>query len=569
MTGWSVRKRVKEIAPDEIFLDSSNLPAYESSQFEGRVVQSLSRRASLGVGIVFLFLLIAFGGRAFSLEVLSGGSYAQISKNNTLRQSVLFATRGRILDRNGTQLAWNEAAPESDASTTPYALRRYTSLPGFSDLLGFVTYPKADKTGDWWREEYSGMSGLELSYNSLLEGQNGNQIVETDAHGAIQRGNIIAPPQAGRDLTLSIDADVQSELYKVLSQHAVDQGFQGGAAVIMDVHTGQLLALTSFPEYDNNAFTAGDITSIRAANADPQTPLLNRAVAGLYAPGSIVKPMMAAAALNQRLISPDKQIDSVGYISVPNPYDPSHPSLFHDWTVHGWIDMRTAIAVSSDEYFYTVGGGYGGQQGLGINNIDKYAALFGFGTTTGIALPGEQGGVVPSPAWKALAFPDDANWVLGDTYHSSIGQYGWQVTPLQAVRYIAAVANGGTLLTPQLSAILPAGQAGSTQLGIPDADLEIVREGMRLGVTSNRSDAIEKFFNLRGIEIAGKTGTAQIGTHNQYENSWAVGFWPASSPKYAYAVVLEKAPAGALSGAAPGLLPFFQWLIVNHPEYTN
>ena len=572
MTGWSVRKRVKEIAPDEIFLDSSNLPDYESSQFEGRVVPSLSRRATLSVGAAFLLLVLAFGGRAFSLQVVSGNSYADISRNNTLRQSVLFATRGLILDRNGKELAWNVAAPvvadaaTSTASTTPFALRQYTTLPGFSDLLGFVTYPKADKSGTWWRDTYSGMSGLELSYDQTLQGVNGNTIVETNAHGDVQRENIIAPPQSGEDLKLSIDADVQTELYKVLAQHAIDQGFQGGAAVIMNVHTGQLLAITSFPEYDDNAFTAGDSSAIRAANSDPQTPLLNRAVAGLYAPGSIVKPMMAAAALEQGIISPDKQIDSIGYISVPNPYDPTHPSLFHDWTVHGWIDMRTAIAVSSDEYFYTVGGGYGGQQGLGIGNIDKYAAMFGFGTTTGIQLPGEQGGVVPSPAWKALAFPADPNWVLGDTYHSSIGQYGWQITPIQAVRYIAAVANGGTLLTPQLTA---SSTPESTQLGVPDADLEVVREGMRLGVTSNRSDAIEKFFNIPGIEIAGKTGTAQIGTHNQGENSWAVGFWPASNPQYAYAVVLENAPAGVPSGAAPGLLPFFQWLVANHPEYTN
>ena len=250
MTGWSVRKRVREIAPDEIFLDSSNLPEYESSQFEGRVVPGLSRRATLSIGAVFCLLVLAFGGRAFSLEVLSGNSYAQISKDNTLRQSVLFATRGLILDRNGKELAWNEAAPSTDgaaSTSTPFALRQYTTDPGFSDLLGFVTYPKADKSGDWWRTDYSGMAGIELSFDGELQGQNGSQIVETDAHGVVQRQNIIAPPQNGQDLTLSIDANLQTELYTMLWQHAKDQGFQGGAAVIMDVHTGQILALTSFP----------------------------------------------------------------------------------------------------------------------------------------------------------------------------------------------------------------------------------------------------------------------------------------------------------------------------------
>ena len=572
MTGWSVRKRVKEIAPDEIFLDSSNLPAYESSQFEGRVVPSLSRRATLGVGVVFLLLIAAFGSRAFSLQVMSGTSYSTISRDNTLRQSVLFATRGLILDRNGKELAWNEAAPtsaaaaSSAASTTPFALRQYTVSPGFSDLLGFVTYPRADKSGTWWRENYSGMSGIELSFESTLEGVNGSRMVETDAHGKLQRENIIAPPQSGTDLKLSIDSDIQSKLYSLLSEHAAQNHFQGGAVIVMDVRTGQLLAITSFPEYDNNAFTEGDTAAVRAAYDDPATPMLNRAVSGVYAPGSIVKPIFATAALNEHIISPDKIIVSTGAISLPNPYDPAHPSVFHDWTVHGPIDMRTALAVSSDEYFYTIGGGYGSQPGLGITKIDDYAKLFGLGSATGIQLRGESSGVIPSPQWKAQNFPVDPVWRIGDTYHTAIGQYGFQLTPIQAVRYVAAIGNGGKLLTPQLTA---SSTPQFTDLGIPDSDFQIVREGMRMAVTSTRSDATVKFFNIAGIELAAKTGTAQLGLHNEYMNSWSVGFWPASDPHYAYAVVLEHAPAGTLSGAAPGMLPFFQWLIANHPEYTR
>jgi len=567
MSSWRKRARIHEIAPDEIFLDSSNLPAHESSQFEGRVVSLLSRRSIFAVGAVFALIILVFAGRAFSLQVVQGNALADISRNNTLQSSIIFATRGVIYDKTGRELAWNEAqTASSTASTTPFALRTYTSLPGLSHLLGFIQYPKADKSGTWWREDYAPISGVELSFNSTLEGKNGSTVIETDAHGAVQRENIVVPPVNGAPLDLSIDADVQSELYSIMSAHAKQEGFTGGAGVIMDVETGQILAITSFPEYDNQSFTDGVSSVISAQTADPSTPLLDRAISGLYAPGSIVKPIFAAAALNENIISPDKQIDSVGQISVPNTYDPKSPSIFRDWTAHGWIDMRTAIAVSSDEYFYTIGGGYGGQQGLGINGIDKYAALFGLGSETGIALSGEQAGVVPSPAWKAITFPDDPTWRIGDTYHTAIGQYGFQITPVQAVRYIAAIANGGKMLTPQL---LASSTAQFTELGIPDADLEVVREGMRLGVTSNRSDAIEKFFDIPGIEIAGKTGTAQIGAQNQWENSWAVGFWPASHPRYAYAVVLEHAPAGVLSGAAPGMLPFFQWLIANHPEYIN
>jgi penicillin-binding protein 2 len=566
MSGWSLRKRVHEIAPDEIFLDSSNLPGHESSQFEGRVVPTLSRRASIAVGVVFLLVALSFGARAFSLEVVGGGSYADISRENTLEHSVLFATRGLVLDRNGNELAWNEAADPANASTTPFALRRYTTLPGFSHLLGFIAYPKADKSGTWWRDDYTPMSGIELSFNSTLGGVNGSSMTETDAHGKVQRQDIVAPAQNGTDLKLSIDADVQSKLYTLLSAHAQAEGFQGGAVVIMDVRTGQLLAITSFPQYDDNAFNNGDVAAVRWASNSPSSPLLNRAISGLYAPGSIVKPIFASAALNEGIISPDKIIVSTGFISVPNPYDPTHPSLFHDWTVHGPIDMRTALAVSSDEYFYTIGGGYGGQAGLGIGKIDEYAQKFGLGALTGIQLGGEQKGVIPTPAWKAITFPEDPVWRIGDTYHTAIGQYGFQITPIQAVRYIAAIANGGKLMTPELTA---SSTPQFTELGIPDSDLQVVREGMRMAVTSSRSDATVKFFNIHGIELAAKTGTAQIGAHNESMNSWSVGFWPASDPHYAYAVVLEHAPAGTLSGAAPGMLPFFQWLIAAHPEYLQ
>ena len=555
-----------EIAPDEIFLDSSNLPGRDEPQFEGRVVASVSPRALLGVGGVFLFVVLVCVFRSFALQVAQGASYAGISRDNRLEQSVEFATRGLILDRTGKKLAWNEAAPAENASTTPFALRRYSTLPGLSHILGFVRYPKADARGTWWREEYTGVSGAELAFNDTLAGKNGSTMVETDARGRVQEANIIAPPLDGTDLKLSIDSDVESKLYTLLSAHARKQGFQGGASVVMDVRTGEILALASFPEYDNAAFTNGNGPKIRAASNDALYPLLDRAIAGLYAPGSIVKPIFAAAALNEKLISPDKQILSTGAISIPNPYDPSRPSLFRDWTVHGWIDMRTALAVSSDEYFYTIGGGYGSQAGLQISRIDKYASLFGLGKPTGVALLGEESGVIPTPAWKARVFGEDDPWRIGDTYHTVIGQYGFQITPLQAVRFTAAIGNGGKLLTPQL---LASSTPDYVNVGIPDEYLQVVREGMRLAVTSNRTDATVKFLNIPGIKIAAKTGTAQIGTHNQWMDSWSVGFWPADDPHYAYATVLEKAPAGTLSGAAPGMLPFFEWLIAAHPEYVN
>lgn len=576
----SFRKRkrwgVHEIAPDEIFLDSSNLPSRNEGQFEGRVVRPVASRALLGIGILCALVLIAFAGRIFQLEIIQGTVYADISKNNRLDRSVMFASRGLILDRTGREIAWNEllTGTTTPTSSPSFALRRYTDLPGLAHLVGFVRYPKADARGTWWREEYTGVSGVELAYDEVLAGANGSRMVETDARGAIQQQDIVITPKNGRDMTLSIDAEVQSKLYTVLSEHAERQGFEGGAAVIMDIETGELLALTSFPEYDNRAFVEGNGEVIRVTSESAQSPLLNRAIAGLYAPGSIVKPIFAAAALAEKIISPEKEIISIGAITIPNPYNPDLPSVFRDWAVHGPVDMRTAIAVSSDEYFYTIGGGLSGgmpqtgenaQEGLGIARLDEYAKLFGLGTPTGIALMGEEAGLVPTPEWKEKVFGPDDPWRIGNTYHTVIGQFGFQVTPIQAVRFIAAVANG-RLTKPQLIKDV---RPEYTTLPISEADLQVVRDGMQLAVTSARSDATVKALNIPGIKISAKTGTAEIGSRNQWMNSWSVGYWPGDNPRYAYAVVLEKAPAGTLSGAAPGLRPFFGWLIVNKPEYVE
>ncbi len=570
-----------EIAPDEIFLDSSNLPEHDAPQLEGTVVRPVAIRAIFAVGIVFTLISLGFGFRAFHLQIANGDEYASISRDNRLHRNVLFATRGLIYDRTGKEIAWNEAqiastteemaaaaatAVADDVDRSVYALRKYSALPGLSHLVGFLQYPKADAKGEWWREEYAGISGVELTYDPQLRGENGSIMLETDALGDALRENIVSPPKNGTDLTLSIDADVQSRLFTTLSAHAERMGFKGGAAIIMDVRTGELIALTSFPEYDHQGFTDGDSESIRSASNDARTPLLNRAVAGVYTPGSIVKPIFAVAALMEGTISPEKTIVSTGALVLPNPYNPDQPSIFRDWTVHGPVDMRTAIAVSSDEYFYTIGGGFGSQKGLGIAKLDEYAKLFGLSEPTGIELKGEEKGVIPTPEWKERIFGVDDPWRIGNTYHTSIGQFGFQVTPIQAVRFTAAIANGGKLLKPQL---LASSTPEFTDIHVPENYMQVARDGMRMAVTSTRQDATVKSLNLGGIHIAAKTGTAQLGARNERMNSWSVGYWPAENPRYAYAVVLENAPAGTPAGAAPGLVPFFQWLIAEHPEYVN
>src|SRR3989344_3034136 len=232
-------------------------------------------------------------------------------------------------------------------------------------------------------------------------------MVETDARKSVQRENIVAPPQHGTDLKLSVDADIQTALHRILSEKARTQGYRGGAAVIMDAQTGEIIALTSFPEYSNQAFNDGSTDAVRSALSNTRTPMLDRAISGVYAPGSIMKLIFAAGALNEGIISPEKKILSKGALILPNQYDPAHPSVFKDWTTHGWGDIT----------------------GLALGRSDKSPRRFGLGSTTGFVLSGEADGIIPTPAWKAKVFPGDPTWRTGDTYHTSIGQYGFQITP--------------------------------------------------------------------------------------------------------------------------------------------
>jgi penicillin-binding protein 2 len=247
--------------------------------------------------------------------------------------------------------------------------------------------------------------------------------------------------------------------------------------------------------------------------------------------------------LDQKVIDPLTQILSTGSISVPNPYDKNKPTIFNDWRANGWTDLRHALAVSSDVYFYEVGGGYGAQKGLGVDGIEKYTRLFGFGTTTGVDFPGEQDGTIPDPAWKAENFSGEP-WRIGDTYNTAIGQYGFQVTPIQAVRAVAAIANSGALLTPTFlknDVTRPV-----SHVSLDPSYFQIVREGMRLCVTVGTCTAL----NVPYLDIAAKTGTAQLGVSKDLVNSWVIGFWPADKPHYAFAVVMERASKTNQFGAA-------------------
>jgi penicillin-binding protein 2 len=224
--------------------------------------------------------------------------------------------------------------------------------------------------------------------------------------------------------------------------------------------------------------------------------------------------------------------------------------------------MRHAIAMSSDVYFYTVGGGYKDQKGLGIANIDKYLRMFGFGTTTMDGTESvlyDKAGTIPTPEWKKATFNE--SWYLGDTYHTAIGQYGVQVTPMQIIRGVAAVANYGTVLTPTI--IKGDGPHVESTVPIPKKYFDVVHEGMRLGTQIGTSVAL----NVPFVKIAGKSGTAELGVSKDKVNSWITGFWPYDAPKYAFVVMLEQGSVHNLIGAAAAMRQQLDWMNVNTPEY--
>lgn len=549
------KKKRHQIDFDEVLLDAFNLPEFDKGRLEGRIELPIARRGVYGVGIFFILVAGVYLFQLFKLQVISGEAYAAQSTNNHLNESIIFAERGVITDRNGEELAWNAESVAGRA----FAERVYTNRKGLGQILGYVNYPRKDSSGFYFRTEYVGRGGVEESYNEVLAGHNGAQLIEVDALGNTISEHVVHDPIPGENIELTIDAELSSALYDHIATSAAKVGFRSGAAVIMDVRTGEVVALASYPSFDPEVMTRGaDQQALDAYINDDRMPFLNKIVAGNYTPGSIVKPFMALAALAEQIVSPSKTFVSTGRLVIPNPYNPGNVSVFNDWKAHGTVDMRRAIAVSSNVYFFIIGGGYGDQKGLGITKIGEHMARFGFGHATGVKLPGEEDGFVPSPVWKKETFDED--WRLGDTYNTSIGQYAFQVTPLQMVRAYAAIANGGKLMKP----LFVKGETPETvDLNIDPADLKVIHEGMRQGVL----DGTPRALNRPDIEFAGKTGTAELGTRKEYVNSWVVGFYPYKDPQYAFVLLMEKGPRANLFGASPIFSQFVPWMKAHKPEF--
>ncbi|MBU6214678.1 hypothetical protein KGM48_02435 [Patescibacteria group bacterium] len=548
------RRRNSEIAPEDIFLDATNVSEFDRARFEGRLESPLPRSTFFGVLAGLTILMFVLVARAWDREIVHGPAFAERSAHNVLSVVTLFAPRGVITDMHGTVLAEN--IEKGDGTM----IRSY-AYPSLSQVLGYVTYPKKDIHGVYYTTNETGVTGLEAEYDALLAGQNGQLLSETDALGNIRSQGSVVPAKEGGTLKLSIDVTLEQALFGAISDIADAQRFLAGAGVILDVRSGAVRALVSWPTYDSNVMASGGPANlIESYGANPGRPYLDHAVQGVYAPGSIVKPIVASGALTDGIITPSTVINDPGLISIDDPYNPGKKYVYTGWKALGPVDVEKAIAWSSDIFFYTVGGGFKNQKGLGIDRLDYWYRTFGLGSTTGIDLSGEAQGLVPTPAWKQATFHEP--WYLGDTYFTAIGQYAMQVTPIQMARATAAIANGGTLYTPTLLADTP---ATFTTIPVDPNQLAVARSGMRLGVTSALAGAI----NLPYISVAAKTGTAQTGTKNQYDNSWVVGFFPYDHPQYAFAVVLERGPQGAGEQSVNVMARFFDTLHTQNSPYVG
>jgi penicillin-binding protein 2 len=482
----------------------------------------------------------------------SNDPFTPVLIKDGLTEEQTFHLREQLADLPGVQVAVQP-------------VRKYVGGAELSDVLGYTGRVDAEdyatlKDRGYQASDYLGKAGVEAAYESFLRGVPGRQEIEKDATGREVSVLATEPAQPGDGLVLSIDLDLQKKVAQMLA--ATPNGGQA-AAVVMDVHTGEVLALVSLPTYDDNVLSGNiDEAKLEQYLNDPNKPLVNHALAEQYAPGSIFKQITGSAALQEGVATPSTTIVSNGYINVPNEYDPSVVYTFRDWRTLGSLDFYGGVAWSSDVYFYYMAGGYHayGQNfdGLGIDRLVKYADYFGIGRKTGIDIAGEADGVLPSPAWKQATFGDD--WRLGDTYNMGIGQGFVAATPIQMVRITAAVANGGTLFTPRVvkqvldpqgRILVPDEPKIESHIPVSADNFAILRQAMADAVAWGSANPAYR----TDLKVAGKTGTAEFGPRHpdgSYDtHAWFSGFAPADNPQIAVTVFLLNG-VGATNAAPLG-----------------
>jgi penicillin-binding protein 2 len=449
----------------------------------------------------------------------------------------------------------------TDKTAADYSVLSENSLSHILGYTGKIDDAELKDLGKGYSLiDYIGKMGLEYSWEKELKGQAGRKNIEVDALGRQKKIINEVPAIDGANLQLALDFGLQAKAEEVARAYLKKANLHRASVIIMNPNNGEILALVSLPAYDNNLFARGiSQEEYDKFLNDPNHPLFNRSVSGEFPSGSTIKPIFAAAALQEKIITETTSFLSNGGLRVGEWF-------FPDWKAggHGMTDVRKALALSVNTFFYYIGGGYGNFVGLGVSGLDKYARLFGLGEVTGIDLPGERKGFVPTAAWKEETKKEP--WYVGDTYHFAIGQGDVIVTPLQVANYTAAIANGGTLYEPHLvSKLLSDDNQVIAEIPpkiirqdfIDPANLKIVREGMRQTVTIGSARSL----NILPVAVAGKTGTAQWST-TKSPHAWFIGFAPYDKPEIVITVLVEEGVEGSTM-AAPIAKDILNWYYVS------
>lgn len=600
------QKFIEDIEPQEVLLDAlAKQKEKEMHITEKKIETPLSKNVLKGFLIISFVLILFLFVKAFQFQVLDNKKFFVLAEKNRFKIYQIQAERGVIYDRYGKQLVWNKPSFDlilnikdlpSDETIKLKILEQVSQIlqkkinleeikpkglvliqknldnlsliifetkinsgelpgfqiqqnfireyqSGFSHLIGYTSKiseeelkndPNQYSIFDW-----VGETGLEKSYEQILRKNPGKLLVQKDAFNNVISEQVISLPESGKNLVLWIDSELQKKIKEILQEKLKIYGGEKAVAIAMDPRTGGILALISLPDFDNNLFQRNsNLKELQEVFTDIKQPLFNRAISGLYPTGSTIKPLLALAALEEKIINPEKQIFCPGFIEIGKNF------RFNDWRPHGLTDMRKAIAESSNVYFYIIGGGYKDQQGLGPALIKKYLELFNWGNKTGIDLPGEQQGSVPSPEWKKKF--KKQNWQLGDTYNISIGQGDMLITPLQVVTSFAALANNGKLMKPIIvQKIIDKNKNLIKEIKpeiirenfVNQENLQIVRQGMRLAVTSPSGSS--NLLNSLPVSSASKTGTAQIFQKKHYHN-WITVFAPYENPEIVLTIMIEN-----------------------------
>ncbi len=438
--------------------------------------------------------------------------------------------------------------------------REYIFPEEFSHILGYEgkisEKELAEKENDNYSlNDYIGKTGLELSYEPILRGKFGLETIEIDALGQEKKTLNREDPQNGENLTLTIDQNVQKRVRDILKSALARYNKPRGSVVMLNPQNGEIIALVSLPDYNANLFAQGiSQEDYKKLSEDENNPLFDRAIKGEYPSGSTIKPVVAAGALQEGLITDRTTVMSAGGLWLYDRW------FFPDWAAggHGPTNVYKAIAWSVNTFFYMIGGGYEDFKGLGLEGLEKYMKLFGLGDKLGIDLPGEAVGLVPNPDWKKKVKNED--WYIGDTYHLAIGQGDILATPLQIADYTAIFVNGGKLYQPHLVKEIYTNDDKQIiepiilrENFIDPKNLDIVKKAMRQTVTVGSAQDL----NSLSIDVGGKTGTAQWHSEKK-PHAWFTGFAPYENSEVVITVLVEEGGEGSIV-SVPIAQDIFNW----------